>query len=83
MHFGHHSHTHAGTAKSDASDSKAKFNKAHLDCSSCHAPVNGIFASVPDIADPASSLERRAPVSLIYTSFIPDGPRRPDRLPGA
>ncbi|HEU4776403.1 MAG TPA: cobalt-zinc-cadmium resistance protein [Telluria sp.] len=81
LHFGHHAHTHQ--AKSDSSDSKTKVNKAHLDCSSCHAPANVIWNAAPSLKVLSSQGERYAPVSLLYSSFIPDGPRRPDRLPGA
>jgi hypothetical protein len=81
LHFGHHAHTHQ--AKSDTPDSKTKINKVHLDCSSCHASASVIWISAPSMMVMSSTLERYEPGPILYSSFIPDGPRRPDRLPGA
>jgi hypothetical protein len=80
MHFGHHAHQHAGAK--ETSDSKAKFGKVDLDCGSCHGVVAIFLTAVDSVAIPlgADSPEPRA---LLYTSHIPDGPRRPDRLPVA
>jgi hypothetical protein len=81
FHFGHHAHTHQ--AKRDAPDSSTKINKAHLDCNSCHAPASVLWIAAPSMTVAAPVAERYEPVSFLYSSFIPDGPRRPDRLPGA
>lgn len=80
FHFGHHAHTHQ--TKNDSPDSKTKQVKAHPDCGSCHAPANVIWMSAPSIALVFSPPEHHRPVTLLYSSFIPNGPRRPDRLPG-
>lgn len=78
MHFGHHAHSHDG--KHDAADSKAKVSKVHLDCSSCHATANAILISSATFTLRPSALEYFEPRAISYSSFIPDGPRRPDRL---
>jgi hypothetical protein len=80
MHFGHHAHQHEG--KKDASDSKTKFGKVDLDCGACHG-VNAIFVSSVDPVLIPLGTDSSEPRALLYTSHIPDGPRRPDRLPVA
>ena len=81
FHFGHHAHSHDG--KHDAADSKTKVSKVHLDCSSCHATGTAILVSSAALAPLPSTLEYFEPRAISYSSFIPDGPRRPDRLAGA
>ena len=80
MHFGHHAHQHGGSK--ETSDSKAKFGKLDLDCGSCHGVVAIFFAAVDPLAIPLG-IDSPEPRALLYTSYIPDGPRRPDRLPVA
>jgi hypothetical protein len=80
LHFGHHAHSHQG--KHDGTDGKTKITKVHLDCSSCHASASAILDMATfTIAPPAPDYFEPRPIS--YSSFIPDGPRRPDRFPGA
>jgi hypothetical protein len=81
MHFGHHAHSHEATH--DASDSKTKASKVHLDCSSCHTTASAILVSSATFTLIPSALEYFEPRAISYSSFIPDGPRRPDRLTGA
>lgn len=78
FHFGHHSHQHVG--KKEASDAKSKVANADLDCGSCHGEC-AMIAALP--AQGAIPLETKSSVrlALLYTSYIADGPRRPDRLP--
>jgi hypothetical protein len=78
FHFGHHAHSHEG--KPDAADSKTKSSKVHLDCHSCHATASAILVDATTLTLLPSVLEYFEPRPISYSSFIPDGPRRPDRL---
>jgi len=78
FHFGHHAHSHQ--AKHDADDGKGKLNKVHLDCSSCHATGNVIFLDAANLVLPTTTRIYADARPYFYSSFIADGPRRPDRL---
>ena len=78
MHFGHHAHNHDG--KHDGADGKAKAGKVHLDCNSCHATANAILVNRAPLTLQPSAPDYIDPRPISYSSFIPDGPRRPDRL---
>lgn len=80
-HFGHHAHSHDG--KHDAADGKTKAGKVHLDCSSCHASGGAILLGDATLAPLPCAPTYAEPRPISYSSFIPDGPRRPDRRPGA
>ncbi len=82
QHFGHHAHQHQ--AKADVPDAKGEMGKLHTDCSSCHGAGCVVFA----VAHPTPGVlpvvrDYVEPLPISYTSHIPDGPRRPDRLPVA
>ncbi len=81
QHFGHHSHIPHDGAAADDHDRPAKDHKpakVHADCASCQfghqatLPA-GSLAALPPVraAWPPSSL-------LLFTSYIADGPKRPD-----
>jgi hypothetical protein len=81
LHFGHHTHHHQGKADRSATKSADKPGKIHLDCGSCHSPVWALFME----ADPAPAVPliagRMPPIPPdSYTSHIPDGSHKPDRL---
>lgn len=81
-HFGHHEHRHqAGGAVTPAAEDDGGISGAyHADCESCHL---GSCLSLPVVAieqpavphDPVRSDHRPS-----YTSHVPSGPERPDRI---
>lgn len=76
-HFGHHEHKHQAGA--DSSDSKGKVGQVHNDCGYCHALNLASFPSLSSQAvTPPDSLKIESH-SVLFSSYIPDGPRRPDR----
>lgn len=80
-HLGHHGHQHKdGHENKDGKDS----GKAHGDCGYCHG-IGG-QALFPASADLHAIRFPSAPIAaapFYYSSYIPDGPRRPDRHPVA
>lgn len=82
QHFGHHAHQHE--AKADAPEGKAGMGKLHSDCSSCHGAGCVVFVTaLPALGLLPAVREYVEPRPISYTSHVPDGPRRPDRLPVA
>lgn len=79
MHFGHHVHNHQISA--EKTDSPYKVGKLHPDCGSCHGTSFALFQE-PVLAQRIVTTGTNVPDAKpeIYTSHIPDGPRRPDRL---
>lgn len=76
VHFGHHGHEHQGQA--DQPDDQGKTGKVHSDCEYCHFSCQAPFLPVlPDLALADGEI-RLKPVRLSYTSYIPEGPKRPD-----
>lgn len=79
MHFGHHAHYHQINA--EKSESPYKVSKLHPECGSCHGTSFALFqehAMASSIVATGTTVPDAK--SEIYTSHIPDGPRRPDRL---
>jgi hypothetical protein len=81
FHFGHHSHHHQG--KGDPSEKKVAFGKVHFDCSSCHAASPALTTASTTVDAVIFSKSYPYAVATIYTSYISDGPQRPDRPPVA
>lgn len=79
MHFGHHAHQHQG--KADTSNAKSKLAKMDLDCPSCHGTACAVFLTVVEPVFVPLGTTSAEPCVLLYTSHIPDGPRRPNRFP--
>lgn len=81
VHFGHHAHQHQG--KADTSNAKAKLGKIDIDCPSCHGAGCALFLTHVEPVTVPLDKTAAEPRVLLYTSHIPDGPRRPDRSPVA
>jgi hypothetical protein len=80
-HFGHHGHQHQ--ASQDEADQQDSPFKVHPDCGYCHLASQASFATAEL---PAVSLDRLMyfdPYRLAFSSFIADGPRKPNRHPVA
>lgn len=79
VHFGHHAHHHQINAEKPETPSKV--GKLHPDCGSCHGTSFALFQE-PFLADRvvASGTSLPKAKAEIYSSHIPDGPLRPDRL---
>jgi hypothetical protein len=79
-HFGHHSHHHqAQSDKLEKSDSKNKLLKVDNDCGYCHLSCHALPQSVsPNLDLPNVSLPHIAQAPP-FTSFFPEGPKRPIR----
>jgi cytochrome c553 len=81
-HFGHHAHQHQINA--DTPQDKSEAGKMHADCNACHGAGCVVFiAAIPVLGILPAVREYVEPCPISYTSHIPDGPRRPDRLPVA
>lgn len=77
-HFGHHAHDHQ--AQAEDSKEKDKLPKFHSDCGYCHLSCQATaLPGMPDLTIPDAVAPPLAP-SLSFSSFFPEGPRRPDRL---
>jgi hypothetical protein len=80
FHFGHHTHRHRAPA--DAGDKVAASGNVHFDCSACHSAAAALAtAPAPPGAGLAPGLHPHPVAAVLYTSHIPEGPRRPDRFP--
>jgi hypothetical protein len=76
-HFGHHSHHHQ--AQADEPDTKSNSPKFHSDCGYCHLSCQ---ATILSIATDFMVPEALAPPNALtpsFSSYIPEGPKRPDR----
>ncbi len=77
-HFGHHEHKHEATSNNEGSQ---EAGKVHADCGYCHVvPAASFTASCnASVIPPAATYA--TPDVFVFSSYIPDGPRRPDRHP--
>ena len=80
-HFGHHSHQHAAHAVklAEKADEKSKLPALDNDCGYCHLSCQVTPTSVaPDLAVPPAV---GPPVlrMILFSSYFPEGPKRPDR----
>ena len=77
-HFGHHSHQH-DVGQAEKSDKKSKLAMLDDDCGYCHLSCQVTPTSVTsDLAVPQALAP---PVLLLisFSSYFPEGPKRPDR----
>lgn len=81
-HFGHHEHKF--DADYHAKHGDADLAKVHGDCGYCHAAASQAFFSAPVLPAvvPPPRVYLDTPPAR-FTSHVPEGPRRPDRLPAA
>ncbi|MES2831418.1 MAG: DUF2946 family protein [Pseudomonadota bacterium] len=79
-HFGHHEHKHKATLNDE---DPQKTSKVHTDCGYCHVVPAASFAASSIASVIPLGAMYVTPDILILSSYIADGPRRPDRQPVA
>lgn len=75
QHFGHHEHQQAADESSGSTYAEA----GSSDCS-LHLPSVKGCIQIPTLSSPPLSAVLNSSPPRAFTSFIPDGPERPDRL---
>ncbi|NVD98647.1 cation efflux protein, CzcI family [Massilia sp. BJB1822] len=78
QHFGHHAHEHKDKAGVEKPIEIKKSTKIHDDCGVCHLSLQASLLPAPTpVLSPDSGAwpPQEAPP---FTSFIADGPKRPD-----
>ena len=80
QHFGHHTHQHQ---EAEPSGHKGQLSQVHQDCGYCHAisPVSFFVPAATPV--PQAAAVKMLPYAIAFSSYISDGPRRPDRHPVA
>ena len=80
-HFGHHSHHHVAQAEklAEKSDEKSKLATLDDDCGYCHLSCQLTPTSVtPELTVP-QALAPPVLQFISFSSYFPEGPKRPDR----
>lgn len=76
-HFGHHSHQHV--AQAEKSSEKNKLATLDDDCGYCHLSCQVTPTSVtPELTVP-QALAPPVLQFILFSSYFPEGPKRPDR----
>ncbi|WP_283441376.1 cation efflux protein, CzcI family [Noviherbaspirillum suwonense] len=80
-HFGHHSHHHVAQAEklAEKSDEKSKLATLDDDCGYCHLSCQVTPTSfTPELTVP-QALAPPVLQFISFSSYFPEGPKRPDR----
>lgn len=76
QHFGHHVHKHAVSADK-AGDQDHPQLKVDDDCGYCHLSCQPSVLSLPILFAPAEGIALTEAPPRLYSSPVPDGPRKP------
>jgi hypothetical protein len=78
-HFGHHSHQHEAEAPSEAPENGSELAQVHNDCGVCQFAGQASFLTAPlNVLAPPTAFAL-PPLFVSFTSYIAEGPQRPDR----
>lgn len=78
-HFGHHSHQHEVETSSEAPEDGRDLAQVHSDCGVCQFAGQASFLNaLPNVLAPPTVFVS-PPLFVAFTSYIAEGPQRPDR----